>query len=165
MDDRSKHIDDLFREGLNDYRETPPASVWTSLEQRLPAAEATVAEQPSRRWLWILLLLALLGIVGYFIINKSLEKTTSKRKPLNENVERSAPSGATPSTTATDTNITEAGTPSSSNDGTETAMNGTPDAPGTSKSETRGTKKKQAVKVWDALPQDIRRVAHPEAAE
>ncbi len=35
MEERNKHIDDLFREELGDYREVPPPRVWADLEQRL----------------------------------------------------------------------------------------------------------------------------------
>lgn len=67
MEDRSKHIDDLFREGLGDYRETPPADVWASLEKRLPEPED---DGSSRKWIWLLLLL-LLGTAGYLAYKSS----------------------------------------------------------------------------------------------
>ncbi|RYZ54517.1 MAG: hypothetical protein EOP49_05025, partial [Sphingobacteriales bacterium] len=73
MEDQRKHIDDLFREGLGDYNEAPPASVWSALEQRLPAPEAPAVSAPRQdlRWLWLLLLLALLGTVGYLLLRSS----------------------------------------------------------------------------------------------
>ncbi|HRO43528.1 MAG TPA: hypothetical protein PL009_11890 [Flavipsychrobacter sp.] len=79
MEDRRKHIDDLFREGLGDFRETPPASVWTALEQRLPAQE-----EPNRKWLWYLMLLLLLGTAAYFVYKATTENATENRK-TNQN--------------------------------------------------------------------------------
>lgn len=87
MEEGRKHIDDLFREGLEGYREMPDAAVWTSIEQRLP-------RRGHRRpflWLWILLMLALLSSLGYYA-NKywnneplsSTETSTSHSPSLNE---------------------------------------------------------------------------------
>ncbi|HTN45175.1 MAG TPA: hypothetical protein VL098_02420 [Flavipsychrobacter sp.] len=62
MEDGRKHIDDLFREGLEGYREMPEPAVWNAIEQRLP-------KQNGRKrflWLWALLLLALLSSLGYY---------------------------------------------------------------------------------------------------
>jgi hypothetical protein len=41
MAEQNKHIDDLFRDGLGDYSETPDASVWSDIEQKLDGAGAT----------------------------------------------------------------------------------------------------------------------------
>jgi len=79
MEDRKKHIDDLFREGLNDYREAPEDRVWSALEQRLTEADASATEKPLRRWLWLLLLLLLLGTVGYFVLTHSAEKVDHQK--------------------------------------------------------------------------------------
>ena len=72
MEEGRKHIDDLFREELQGYRETPDA-VWTSIEQRLPS--------PGRRrpflWLWLLLMLALLSSLGYYAYKHQDSKPSS----------------------------------------------------------------------------------------
>lgn len=62
MEENKKHIDDWFREGLQDYRETPDASVWNALEQRLPKEDG----RKRFLWLWVLLMLALLSSLGYY---------------------------------------------------------------------------------------------------
>ncbi|HTM67121.1 MAG TPA: hypothetical protein VL093_12410 [Flavipsychrobacter sp.] len=89
MEDRKKHIDDLFREGLNDYREVPDDRVWSALEQRLTEADASATEKPSRRWLWLLLLLLLLGTIGYFVLTNSAEKA-DHQKDINRKGHASA---------------------------------------------------------------------------
>ena len=82
MEERRKHIDDLFREGLNGYRETPAADVWAALDKRLPAED----EKSSRRWLWYLLLLLLLGTAGYFIYRKYTQASNETRKPQQQHI-------------------------------------------------------------------------------
>lgn len=62
MEEGKKHIDDLFREGLEGYREMPDAAVWTSIEQHLPE----YGHRHPFRWLWVLLMLALLSSLGYY---------------------------------------------------------------------------------------------------
>lgn len=64
MEEHSRHIDELFRNGLEDYREIPNAGVWDTLVQRLPA---NPKPDRFRRWWW-LLLLVLITSLGYFII-------------------------------------------------------------------------------------------------
>lgn len=86
MEDHRKHIDDLFREGLGDYREAPGADVWTSLEQRLPAA-AVEEKKSSYKWLWLLLLLAIMATVGYYTVKKMSEAGEEGHKgntPINK---------------------------------------------------------------------------------
>ena len=48
MESNMKNFDDLFRDGLADHSEVPPARVWQSLEQRLDARAAA----NSKSWLW-----------------------------------------------------------------------------------------------------------------
>ncbi len=87
MEDRGKHIDDLFREQLGDYRETPETDVWASLEQRLPASGVAATDQSSKRWLKYLLLLLLLATAGYFVIRKvNKYNSSAERKLLNDNI-------------------------------------------------------------------------------
>lgn len=62
MEEGRKHIDELFREGLEGYREMPDTAVWASIEQRLPES----GRRRSFLWLWILLMLALLSSMGYY---------------------------------------------------------------------------------------------------
>lgn len=82
MEQRSKHIDNLFREGLNDYKESPSAGVWDALEQRLPVA--TPATKPSYKWVWLLLLLSFMAIVSYFVAKNWTSLSSNINKPQTE---------------------------------------------------------------------------------
>jgi len=88
MEDHKKHIDDLFREGLRDYKETPPPGVWTSLEQRLPEPDGR-----GNRWMWLPLLLLLLGTAAYFVYHSSKENTTDSQNLSQENLTSTRPDG------------------------------------------------------------------------
>jgi hypothetical protein len=88
MEDGRKHIDDLFREGLEGYREMPEPAVWNAIEQRLP-------KQDGRKrflWLWALLLLALLSSLGYYgfknFFGGPKENTAQEEKATAENIDR-----------------------------------------------------------------------------
>jgi hypothetical protein len=104
MEEGKKHIDDLFREELGNYQEAPPPAVWASLDQRLPVAGsahppaggAVAADAPSRRWLWYLLLLALLATLIYFGA-RNMFTNRSGGNLLNENT-NSKPASATSGT-------------------------------------------------------------------
>ncbi len=61
MNKQINHIDNLFREGLSGYTETPPPSVWDSLEERLDDKDKKRAGFFYRRR-WILLLLAFVSV-------------------------------------------------------------------------------------------------------
>ncbi len=55
MDERKKHIDEFFREQMSDGTETPPSSVWNSLEQRLDAAAPAPVKRPFPFWwFWVI---------------------------------------------------------------------------------------------------------------
>src|SRR5690606_34807619 len=64
-------------EGLRDYRETPPAEVWASLEKRLPAQGDDKPSSGKR--LWLLLLLLLLGTASYVTFRKFSETGASEK--------------------------------------------------------------------------------------
>ena len=49
MEENSKKIDDLFKEELGSYTETPPPAVWGRLEKRLGA----VPPPPGRSYRWL----------------------------------------------------------------------------------------------------------------
>lgn len=79
MEERRKNIDDLFREGLQGYRETPPPAAWTSLEKRLPRNDRN-----HRKGLWLLLLLLLAGSAA-FLIYKTIRDSDTSLRPSSEN--------------------------------------------------------------------------------
>lgn len=158
MADRNKHIDDLFREGLDDYQEMPGSDVWASLEQRLSAGNnnaAVAEEQPSRKWLWYLLLLMLLATIGYFVY-RQVSSHSAERGKINEatGINTAGPSQAvnTPPVDSATIAASVAGsyTGEGSPSGTdETAVNGTAgSAEGSDNSDSnpshRGTHRKGA---------------------
>ena len=63
MEKKLTHIDHLFREGLGDFTETPPPSVWEALEERLDNKEKRRAGFYYRRY-WFIILLAFIGLGG-----------------------------------------------------------------------------------------------------
>lgn len=72
MEEGKKHIDDLFREQLGSYRETPGDHVWSDLERRLAQKDDGGAAAPVRsyRWMGYVMLLAALVMLGYFSFDK-----------------------------------------------------------------------------------------------
>ncbi len=61
MKNSEKNIDDLFREELGGYTETPPPALWDALEKKLDATPAPVARLPYH---WLAYLAVLLITVG-----------------------------------------------------------------------------------------------------
>ncbi|GAA4458273.1 hypothetical protein [Rurimicrobium arvi] len=96
MEPNEKHIDDLFRQEMEGFRETPPDAVWESLEQRLDAHVAT-GKSPGgggmSGWLWGVLTLAVVtaAIFGYRQFHKEDKATPDEQVAFSENV----PSGNT----------------------------------------------------------------------
>src|SRR5690606_13633571 len=109
MEERRKHIDDWFREGLAGYQEMPDAQVWNDLEKRLPK------KRGNRRfaWLFLLLPLALLSSLGYYYLlhdnysekesadtaantAKHFKKNPQEKTQALEYIEKNKPSATTP---------------------------------------------------------------------
>lgn len=65
MEERKKHIDDIFREGLDGYTETPPTEVWTTLHKRIH--EPPPAKKPFPVW-WMWVLVGIVAISASSII-------------------------------------------------------------------------------------------------
>jgi opacity protein-like surface antigen len=65
MEDYNKDMDDLFRAGLGNYTETPPARVWPALEKRLDDRR----KRPAIGWFWPVILLSfsvlIAGVVAW----------------------------------------------------------------------------------------------------
>lgn len=82
MEEQQKHIDDLFREELGNYAETPPAAVWDALEPRL---EDTRKRRPFGGWWpWIVMLLLVGSVAGFFVVRNSGKKNNTEQKPVNK---------------------------------------------------------------------------------
>ncbi len=69
MEERKKHIDDIFREGLDGYTETPPAEVWTALHKRMH--EPPPAKKPFPVW-WMWVIVGIVAISATSIIASQL---------------------------------------------------------------------------------------------
>ena len=61
MEQNFKHIDNLFREELGGYTESPPPAVWEALEKRLDSAER---KRPGFPYLWLWYILAVMVVAG-----------------------------------------------------------------------------------------------------
>jgi hypothetical protein len=66
MESNKRNFDDLFRDGLANHTEVPPARVWESLEQRLDA-RAVVS---SKGWLWYAGFASVALLLGGMAINE-----------------------------------------------------------------------------------------------
>lgn len=87
MEESRKNIDELFKQGLGDYTEQPPAEVWAALDSRLTD---THTPKPSYKWLWYLIAAVVVGTLLFYIIkNAASEKATKHAR-----VEDVAPSAA-----------------------------------------------------------------------
>ncbi len=62
MEKHLTHIDNLFKEGLGSYSETPPPSVWDALEERLDKDDKKKPGFFLRRWFFVTL--AIVGVIG-----------------------------------------------------------------------------------------------------
>jgi hypothetical protein len=92
MENHEKNIDDLFREELGGYTETPPPAVWESLQKKLAKAPQDARFSDRRIWyIAILCLILILSIPTVREITSSL-LSGSKTVALNENA-ISTPSG------------------------------------------------------------------------
>ena len=142
MNEQNKHIDDIFRDALGNYAETPPAAVWNDIEQRLPA---TTPKRRSRfgGWMWGIVLLLLVGS-GLLVARKMLHKDddTDKKQiaqpiptahPENNNTITNGTNTTTTNNQPTTTNNTPVtAAPNTANPGTQaTSANAQPIASGT----------------------------------
>lgn len=76
MEDQKKHIDDLFRQQLNDYQEAPRAGMWDRIEDGLDKIDTT--KKPgnkntggSRGLLGYSIALLLIAGAAFFIFKQS----------------------------------------------------------------------------------------------
>jgi hypothetical protein len=83
MEEQQHNIDEIFRQGLADYREAPPAAAWDHVERRLDGYQHIKPSFP--RGPWMLLVLAVLtGVIGYILwsgSNTHPEKKKAVRVP------------------------------------------------------------------------------------
>ena len=84
MEKNLNHIDNLFKEGLSDYAETPPPSVWDALEERLDKDDNKKGGFIYRRR-WVLLALAFLSMLSSLMAwrfsNGTLAFNANSNKP------------------------------------------------------------------------------------
>lgn len=85
MEQRSKHIDNLFREGLSNYKEAPSSGVWDALAQRLPVAPLA-ANKHSYKWLWLLLLLSVVALLSYFAAKNWTSLSSNNNAKQTDNI-------------------------------------------------------------------------------
>ena len=76
MKKSTKHIDDLFKEELGNYAETPPPAGWDALEKRLGTAATPLIPA---RWLGYVVVASLLVVVGTTV---AVNKYNSEKQQL-----------------------------------------------------------------------------------
>src|SRR3954464_15959440 len=88
MEENRKHIDELFREALGNYTETPPSSVWDNVEQRLDTTGRK--PRPPFWWAWFAVLFLVIAAGGTVVVKNWLpskghtnEKKTTIAYPVN----------------------------------------------------------------------------------
>lgn len=111
MEENNKHIDDLFRDGLGNYTETPPPAVWDALEKRL--------DNHRRKrfpiWWWYVLVFVLVS-VGVIVARMAIDNTENKKVSNNAvNKELNTSVYKTDKTTATQKPPADTANPQSDN--------------------------------------------------
>ena len=102
MENHEKNIDDLFREELGGYTETPPPAVWDSLQKKLAKTPQGLRWSDRRIWyvaiLCLILMLSIPAIRNLTPLGQSGNKTVAS----NENALTSAANNEAPSVKGTD---------------------------------------------------------------
>lgn len=80
MKNNKKHIDDLFKDELSNYAETPPPAAWDALQKRM-----NVVQQPrvSYRWAAYFAVASLLLLLSVSVAKKMGEPVTTAQNELN----------------------------------------------------------------------------------
>src|SRR4051812_47597486 len=89
MEENRKHIDKLFHEELGNYTETPSPAVWESLDRRLDEHYKKDRKVVSYRWLWYVLLAALVASVLYLALSGTFSIKQDNKTKVN--IEEKAP--------------------------------------------------------------------------
>ena len=82
MEEQQHSIDELFRQSLGDYRETPPPAAWDAIEQRIN--DAPKRRRYFLRWPWIFCLLLLItGGAAWYITSDNSDKGAKQAVKTN----------------------------------------------------------------------------------
>ncbi|HEY1031852.1 MAG TPA: hypothetical protein VGD89_08775 [Flavipsychrobacter sp.] len=81
MEESRKNIDELFKQGLVDYTEQPPAEVWAALDSRLTG---THTPKPSYKWLWYLIAAVVVGTLLFYVIKNAASEKATKHTRVEE---------------------------------------------------------------------------------
>lgn len=81
MEESRKNIDELFKQGLGDYTEQPPAEVWAALDSRL---KGTHTPKPSYKWLWYLIAAVVVGTLLFYVIKNAASEKATKHTRVEE---------------------------------------------------------------------------------
>jgi hypothetical protein len=106
MEEQQRNIDDVFRESLADYRETPPGVVWQRIAGRLDEEEHGRRRLGFYlRWPWIVLSLMLI-VGGTWIVTGLNHRTENRtRQTANRIIEQPARPVMSPSQQAATENL------------------------------------------------------------
>ena len=75
MENKKKHIDDLFREKLGSYSEVPPADVWADLDKKLDTLTPAAVPTSSFRWLGHVAMVSVIAVLGVSLVQKFTDKS------------------------------------------------------------------------------------------
>ena len=87
MQHNNKNIDDIFRERLGNYTETPPPAEWNNIQQQLAGAKPTLT-QFTLKWFNYIFIASLAVGVTFYASKKYLTTTPSQEIVVNNNVEK-----------------------------------------------------------------------------
>ena len=106
MENKEKNIDDLFREGLGGYAETPPPAAWDRLEKKLEVNKTANAGRSYRGYGYFAIVVLLL-LLGVSIVRNIAGSSfySPKNVASNENSVTNAPGGTNPDSTTKNANI------------------------------------------------------------
>ncbi|MBS1687509.1 MAG: hypothetical protein JSS96_02200 [Bacteroidetes bacterium] len=121
MEEQKKHMDDLFRQQLNDYQEAPRTGMWDRIEGNLDKIDATKAPGNkktggSRGFMGYSIVILLLIAAAFFIYKQSSNPATADKTSLANNTTKNTDKESTPATIKTDnTQATQANTAGKTN--------------------------------------------------
>lgn len=83
MEKKKKHIDDLFRDKVGNYREVPPSDAWLDMDKKLDTLVPHVPSGNPFRWLGHVGIVSIIAVMGVSVINKFIGKNKNSELVYN----------------------------------------------------------------------------------